>query len=136
MGIRTNRRMRDLNAEQAATIQADLEEYQEAEGQFREGLEEIQDTSLDVEATKESLDEVTKKNGALTTIVQAQLEHYCNLKERAMMIASQTRALQARVETLTYAAGAQEVRRVMFGLINDMQQNEMKALMDETRIKF
>ena len=53
-----------------------------------------------------------------------------------MMIASQTRALQARVETLTYVEGAQEVRQVMFELVNDMQQNEMKALMNEAGIRF
>ncbi|KAI4188571.1 MAG: hypothetical protein L6R41_002039 [Letrouitia leprolyta] len=123
-----------LNAAQGATFQRKTKECRELEGHFSECLQEIQDASTDIEATKESLDATTMKNSALTSIVQKQLDHYSDLKERAVTIASQTRSLQARVETLTYAEGTQEVRGVMFGLIDDMQQNEMRSLMNGTGI--
>lgn len=134
--IRKYRKKRNLNAVQAITVKESIKKCQEIESQLKEDLEEIRDANSDIEATKESLDEMTQKKGVLTTLVQTQLQQYCGLKEKAMMIASQTRSLQARVKTLTYAEGVQEVRNVMCGLVNDMQQMEMKALMNETGIKF
>lgn len=133
---RKYRKKRNLNAVQAITVYESIKECQEIESQLKEGVEKIRDVNSDIEATRESLDEMTQKNGVLTTLVQTQLQQYCGLKERAMMIASQTRSLQARVKTLTYAEGVQEVRYVMSGLVNDMQQTEMKALMNETGIRF
>ncbi|KAI4263303.1 MAG: hypothetical protein L6R42_001545 [Xanthoria sp. 1 TBL-2021] len=133
---RKYRKKRNLNAVQAITVKESIKKCQEIESQLKEDLEEIRDANSDIEATKESLDEMTQKKGVLTTLVQTQLQQYCGLKEKAMMIASQTRSLQARVKTLTYAEGVQEVRNVMCGLVNDMQQMEMKALMNETGIKF
>ena len=121
---------------QAITVEAKLEKCQEAEAQLEEKLEEIRDASSDVEATKELLDEVTEKNNTLTTFVQTQLEHYSNLKEQAMMVASQARELQGRVETLTYTEGATEVRHVMLGLMEDLQQSEMKPLIEGTGVDF
>lgn len=49
-----------------------------------------------------------------------------------MIMAPQTRKLQGRVGTLTYAEGAKEVRQFMRWLVKDLQQNELKSLMDST----
>ncbi|KAL8693623.1 MAG: hypothetical protein Q9218_001581 [Villophora microphyllina] len=92
--------------------------------------------TAEVEATKESLGMVIKKNDTLTKVVRTQLEQYLNLREQAMMVASRARELQGRADTLTYAEGVMEVKRVMAGLVDDLQEREMKALMREAGFNF
>ncbi|KAL8769262.1 MAG: hypothetical protein Q9194_005498 [Teloschistes cf. exilis] len=133
---RTYRRLRDSMAVQAASIEEGLEECQETEAALAEDVEKIETATAKLEAAKESLAAVVRKNSNLTKVVKTQLEQYLELREQAMMVASRARELQGRVDTLTYAEGAQEVKRVMAGLVDDLQDKEIKALMSEAGLDF
>ncbi|KAL8642215.1 MAG: hypothetical protein Q9228_001062 [Teloschistes exilis] len=120
----------------AASIEEGLEECQETEAALAEDVEKIETATAKLEAAKESLAAVVRKNSNLTKVVKTQLEQYLELREQAMMVASRARELQGRVDTLTYAEGAQEVKRVMAGLVDDLQDKEIKALMSEAGLDF
>ena len=74
---------------------------------------------------RESIAKRTRENKILTKLLIAQCNQHINLKEKAMIMASQTRKFQGWVGTLTYAEGAKEARQVMRGLVEDLQQNEL-----------
>ncbi|KAI4256827.1 MAG: hypothetical protein LQ352_001907 [Teloschistes flavicans] len=133
---RNYRNFRDSMADQAANIEKGLEEQQEIEAALAKDVDKIETANTKLEATKGSLAVVIKKNDILTTVVKTQLDQYLNLREQAMMVASRARELHGRVDTLTYAEGANEVKRVMAGLVDDMQGKEIKALMSEAGFNF
>ncbi|KAL8629760.1 hypothetical protein Q9189_004554 [Teloschistes chrysophthalmus] len=133
---RTYRRMRDSMVVQAASIEEGLEECQEIEAGLAEDVNKIETATAKLEAAKESLAVVIRKNSNLTKVVKTQLEQYLELREQAMMVASRARELQGRVDTLTYAEGAKEVKLVMAGLVDDLQGKEIKALMSEAGLDF
>ncbi|KAI4201548.1 MAG: hypothetical protein LQ350_003163 [Teloschistes chrysophthalmus] len=120
----------------AASIEEGLEECQEIEAGLAEDVNKIETATAKLEAAKESLAVVIRKNSNLTKVVKTQLEQYLELREQAMMVASRARELQGRVDTLTYAEGAKEVKLVMAGLVDDLQGKEIKALMSEAGLDF
>ncbi|KAL9583586.1 MAG: hypothetical protein Q9212_002613 [Teloschistes hypoglaucus] len=133
---RSYRKMRDSMAIQAASIEEGLEECQDLEAGLAEDADKIETATTKLEAAKESLAVVIRKNSNLTKVVKTQLEQYLELREQAMMVASRARELQGRVDTLTYAEGVKEVKLVMAGLIDDLQGKEIKALMSEAGLDF
>ena len=127
---RVSRRRRDSAASNVRDLRAKIQELKEYQKQLAPHVKKVQDTTKKLEKVKMSAGETTRKNMNLRELVSQQCDQYLGLKEKAMKMVSQTRSLEARVKTFTYAEGADEVKMVIKGLDNDLKQMTLTSISD------
>ena len=108
--------MRDSANSDIRSLRAEIRELTQDQGLLAHVVEKIQDVAKKLERIKMTAAETTRKNSNLRKLVSQHRNQYLILKEKAISITSQTRSLQTRAKTLTYAEGEVEVRKVFEGL--------------------
>ena len=125
---RVSRRIRDSAASDVHDLRARIHELKKYQKQLGPQIKKVHDMTKELERAKMLAGETARKNTNLCELVRQQCDEYLGLKDKAMKMVSQTRSLEARVKTLTYAEGADEVKTVIKGLDDDLKQMTLKSI--------
>lgn len=125
---RKSARSRDEYEDQASSLASHIEDVKSFEAELSSWVQEFEAASSKLETISLSTAGVIKQNQTLSNLVAAKCEEYTRLKDEAMVMATRTRKLLARVEMLEHVDEQYEVESIMEDLMEDLKGTEMERL--------